>query len=368
MKIKEIQLLHVKLPMRYPFKTGFGTIDNRETLIVRLTSSEGVVGYGESAALTEPIYLSETISTCQHVIRDCIAPRIKGRNLNIKQYLDATSDLKEHQIAKFGVECAIWMILSKLKGVPLTKLLGSTRSQIEIGESIGILPTIKQTLQVIDKRLTQGYKRIKLKIHPGWDLKLLSAVRHQYPDIVLMVDANSSYTLNDLPLFQELDRYHLLMIEQPLGYSDLLDHAKLQSAINTPICLDESITSYDQARYAIELKSCRIINIKPRRVGGLSQVIKINRLAKEHHIPLWCGGMLESDIGKAYNLLAASLSEFTLPADSTTTGQFYSSDLTQEGIHFTNGVASLSTKPGLGYTVDQGNLKKYSINQEIIKL
>ena len=368
MKINKVELIHLSLPMRYSFTTGFGTISHRETLLVKLTTSDGLVGYGESAALTEPLYLAETIGTCKHIIRDCIAPRIKGIELDIKTYVERVKDIREHQIAKYGVECAIWMITSIEKNVSLTQLLGGTQKSIEIGESIGILPKVKETLNLIQKRIGQGYKRIKLKIHPGWDLNLIKTVRKQYPGILLMVDANSSYSLKDMKILTELDKLNLLMIEQPLGYSDLVDHAKLQKTLNTSICLDESITSYDQARYAIELGACRIINVKPGRVGGLSHVIKINNLAKIHHIPLWCGGMLESDIGKAYNLAAASLSEFSLSADSTDTGQLYSEDLTIEGIHIYDGVIKVSEIPGLGYTVNEKMINKYTLNKEEINL
>lgn len=368
MKIKKIELIHLRLPMRYSFKTGFGTIKDRETLIIKTTTVDGIIGYGESAALSEPLYLSETIETCKHIIRDCIIRRIAKKELDIDAYVQLVSDIRDHNIAKYGVECSLWMIKSLQLNKSISELIGGNRTEIEIGESVGMLPTISATLDLIGKRIEQGYKRIKIKIEPGWDLELLKVVRKTYPYVTLMVDANSSYALVDIKKLQQLDSFNLMMIEQPLGYNDLLDHAKLQKKITTPICLDESITSYDQARYAIQLDACKIINVKPGRVGGLSQVIRINDLARKTKIPLWCGGMLESDIGKAYNLAAASLSEFSLPADSTESGQLFTEDLTVEGIHIQNGIIKVSKEPGLGYTINEKIVNKYTINHEEILL
>ncbi len=349
--------------MKEPFVTGFGTIPSRDTVLVKLTTSDHIIGYGESAALTAPVYLSETIETCWHVMRDFLLPALRSEETSVTDYVAKTAYIREHKIAKFGVECALWSIDSQEKHISLATLLGGTRKKIEVGDSIGIQPNLERTLEVVEKRLEEGYKRIKVKIKPGWDIELVDGIRSAFPDIVLMVDANSSYTLKDLKVLQKLDAYHLLMIEQPLGFDDIIDHAKLQKQIATPICLDESITSLEKARQAIEIGACRIINIKPGRIGSLLETRDINELAKKAHIPLWCGGMIESGIGKAYNMAAASLSEFSLPADMSPSEVYFDKDVVANGIKLVEGEARVSEIPGLGYEVDEEFIKKCTVKQ-----
>ncbi len=340
--------------MKFVFKTSFGEVKNRDAIIVKLTTDAGVVGYGECAALTEPIYLEETIKTCEHIINDILFPIVLGKTLTPQEFVDRTNYLRGNRIAKYGVECALWVIQSIEQNLSIKTLLGSEKTFVEIGESIGLLPTSQQTFELIEKRLAQGYKRIKLKICPGHDYQILKEVRDKFPDLLLMADANSAYTLDDIHLLKELDSLDLLMIEQPLGFDDITDHAILQKELKTPICLDESIISYDQARKAIEIGACKIINVKPARIGSLYESARINQLAKSKGIRLWCGGMLEAGIANVFNIYAASMSEFSLPADIFISKKLFDQDIVTPQIEMSApGCIAVPDKVGLGYTVNE---------------
>lgn len=357
-KIIKAELLDVKLPASYVFRTSFGEVKDRETIVVKLTTDAGIVGYGESAPLPEPVYLEEDIATCKHIIDDFLFPIVLGPTLRPEEFVANTDYLRCNRMAKFGVECALWDIYSQEVQIPIAKLLGSTRKTVAIGSSIGLLPKIEDTIKIVEKRLGQGYKRIKLKISPGHDVEFVKTIRKKFPHAVLMVDANSAYSLKDIKVFKELDKLDLLMIEQPLGFDDIVDHAKLQSQLKTPICLDESIVNYEQARKAIELGSCRIINVKPGRVGGLVESKRINELAKQQHIGLWCGGMLEGGIGKIYNMLVASLSEYIYPADTTLANDYLPEALIKPDLVF--------IRPG-GIAVPNFIGLEHLVNQEAIQ-
>lgn len=368
MKIIKANIYHVNLPMKFVFTTSFGSIKSRHSVIIRLETNTGFVGWGESAALHAPIYNSETIETCIHMQRDYLIPLLLNHEIEIEEYVKNTDKLRGNRIAKFGVECALWGIRSLSKNQPLYQLMGGTRTEIPVGESIGIQKSIEDTIKLIAKKLNEGYQRIKLKIRPGWDTTLIKSVREVYPKIQLMVDANSSYTLDDIKIFEELDKYNLMMIEQPLAEDDIIDHAQIQKRIKTPICLDESINSAEDARKAIELGSCKIINVKPGRVGGLIESSKINILAKSAKIPLWCGGMLETGIAKSYNLAAASMSEFTLPADCSPTKEFFYEDITNRSVVVkSSGIIDISSIPGLGYEINHLNLEKLTLSEIELK-
>lgn len=361
-KIVKAELFHISLPIKFVFKTSFGEIKKRETIIVKLTTDEGVVGYGESAPLSEPVYLEEDIETCKHIINDFLFPIVLGPTIRPEEFVQKTNYLRGNRIAKYGVECALWMIQSLEDEKSISEIIGSKRTVVEIGESIGLLPTIEQTLDLIQKRVDQGYKRIKLKISPGHDYQVLKKVRSRFPDIALMVDANSAYTLDDVDLFKSFDEFKLMMIEQPLGFDDIIDHAKLQSQITTPICLDESIVSFEHARKAIEIGACKIINVKPGRIGSIHETIKINNLAKKHKIKLWCGGMLEAGVANAFNIFAASLSEFSLPADIFLSDKLFDEDIIDPGVDMVKpGVVSVPTEIGLGFKVRESVIKKYLV-------
>jgi len=361
MNIKKVSIFLVDLPMKVAFTTGFGTISTRPTVIVKLETSNGVIGWGESAALDSPIYNAEDVYTALHVIKDCILPRLLNHNVTLEEYAEETKWIRGNRIARFGVECALWDIHSQEKGVPISVLIGGKRQKVAVGESVGIQAEIIDTLKIIEKRLGEGYQRIKIKIRPGWDLNIIKAIRKVYPKIPLMVDANSAYTLKDIYIFQKLDEYNLMMIEQPLADDDIVDHAKIQKMIKTPICLDESIENAEDARKAIELGSCKIINVKPGRVGGLMESKLINDLAKKHHIPLWCGGMLESGIAKPFNMAAASLSEFSLPADMSPSDNYFKESITSPDILVSKGgFIGVPSVTGLGFKVSEKLINKYT--------
>ena len=368
MKIIKAEAYHISLPMKFVFKTSFGEIKQRDTIIVKLTTDNGQVGYGESAPLTEPVYLEESIGTCKHLIQDLLFPLILNKSLTPADFVQLTFHLRGNRIAKFGIETALWMIQSLSEQKNIKDLLGGVKQEIEIGENIGILPSIHQTLDLIQKRLDEGYKRIKLKISPGHDLELLKKVRTKFPNEPLMVDANSAYTLKDVELFKKLDQFYLMMIEQPLGFDDIIDHAQLQKHIKTPICLDESIISYEHARKAIEIGACRIINVKPGRIGSLVETSHINQLAKKNNIKLWCGGMIEAGIANAYNLYAASLSEFSLPADLSPSSQFFENYIIKPGIQMLKpGIVAVPENIGLGFEVDEEMITRHIVEKLVSK-
>jgi O-succinylbenzoate synthase len=280
---------------------------------------------------------------------------------NAEELMQLLKPIKGHPFAKTAVETAVWMILSLEANQPLSKLLGGTREKIGVGESIGIHPTIESTLEEIELRMEQGFQRMKVKTKPGWDVKLVKAIREKIGDYDLMVDANSSYTLNDLPTLKELDTFDLMMTEQPLADDDIIDHATLQKQIKTPVCLDESIHSAEDARKAIEIGATKIINIKPGRVGGLLESKKIHDVCKENGVGVWCGGMLETGIGRAFNIAVASLPNYIYPADMSPVNFFYKDDLVKESFTVDNkGFITVPTKPGLGFEIDEEKIKKYT--------
>lgn len=362
MQIKQIVLYKIEIPMVASFTTSFGTIKRKPMVLVKVKTADGLVGWGESAALPFPFYSPETPDTCMLVLKDYIAPLVLNKNFkSISEVMATLRTVKGNNFAKTGLETALWMILSLKKNKPLKEILGGTRAKIAVGESIGIHPSVKETLEEIQLRLHQGFRRIKVKIKPGWDVKLVKKIRQKFPKIDLMVDANSSYTLKDINILKKLDHYDLTMMEQPLADDDIVDHSILQKQLKTPICLDESIHSVDDARRAIYLNACKIINIKPGRVGGLLESIKIHDLCKKNKIGVWCGGMLESGIGRAFNIAVASLSNFSYPADMSPIKFFYKDDLVNDSfVVDKEGYIQLPQKPGLGFEINERKIKKYT--------
>ena len=356
------ELLVVDLPLIRPFTTSFGTTRTRQTLLVRLYTQDGLVGYGEAAALNDPFYRPETTGTCLHILRDYAVPLVLGKTVRSPAELATLlAPIRGHGFAKAGLECAFWHIAAQRDGRSLSALLGGTRSEIEVGESIGMHPTVEETCEEIATRLAEGYRRIKLKIAPGWDVHLVEAVRARFGDIVLMVDANAGYTLADTQHLKRLDAYDLLMIEQPLAFDDIVDHARLQQELATPICLDESISTPEDARRALDIGACRIINVKPGRVGGLCASLAIHHLCRERSVPLWVGGMLESGIGRAFNLAVASLPGFTLPADMSPAHVFYAEDLIEPTYEVSaQGTIAVPQEPGLGFAVCDDRIARYT--------
>jgi O-succinylbenzoate synthase len=361
-RIERVELRHIRLPLVHPFETSFGRQEERDTIIVKLFS-QGLVGYGETASMAGPWYSYETIETCWHVQRDFLIPMMLGREVeSAAQLMDLFAPVRGHNMAKTGLEQAFWDLSAKQEGVPLAEALGGTRDEIECGVGIGIQATLSDLLKRIESFLAEGYRRIKIKIKPGWDLSVVREVRRVFPHILLMVDANSAYTLDDTELFVALDEYRLLMIEQPLGYDDIVDHARLQSQIQTPVCLDESIHTPDHARQALDMESCRIINIKPGRVGGLHRAKQIHDLCQERGASVWCGGMLETGIGRAHNVALASLPNFQLPGDISASKRYYEQDLVWPPFEITpEGMMAVPQGPGIGVEVDEERLEKVTV-------
>lgn len=350
-KLEEANVLRFRLPLKAPFETSFGSIDHREILICEILA-EGLRGYGECVADTDPLYSYETVFTCGQILQRYLVPSLRRTN-TIQDYLQANASIRGHHMAKATVEAALWDLLAKSKQKPLHQLWGSTETKIPCGVSVGLQKDNNALLENIRQYLKEGYRRIKIKIKPGRDYDLLDAIRKEFPEIPLMADANAAYTLKDIALLQSLEGFRLMMIEQPLHYEDLYEHSVLQAVLQTPVCLDESIVSQRIADAAIVMKSCRIINIKTGRVGGHTASIEIHNHAMKNEIPVWCGGMLETGIGRAHNLALASLPNFKLPGDTSASNRYWDRDIIQPAVEMdSDGYVQLSRKPGMGYDVD----------------
>lgn len=366
--IEKIEMRLVRLPLNEPFETSFGSIDSRLIFLVSV-SSAGMTGWGEVVASEEPRYSYETVGTAQHVIRDYLAPAMLARPLmDLKELAARFATFRGHNMAKAGLELAYMDLLARTRGISLSKLIGGKRERIPVGVSLGIQPSLDLLLERVERYLLLGYQRIKLKIKPGWDLDVVAEVRQRYPDILLSVDANCAYTITDNDCLKALDEFGLLMIEQPLGNDDLIDHAKLQSSLTTPICLDESITSPERAKQALEIGSCRIINIKIGRVGGYSQALAIHDLCYDRNVPVWCGGMLESGIGRAHNIALASLPGFSLPGDISASSRYFARDaIVPEVTVDADGTVKVPQRPGLGFEVDLDYIDDKTTQREEIE-
>jgi O-succinylbenzoate synthase len=365
MKIERIELRHVKLELVAPFETSMGIETHEEHIIVRV-DSEGLTGWGESVAEGTPFYSPETVQTAWHVLKDFFIPDILGKDLtSVDQAIELWDRVRGHRMAKAGLESALWDLFAKSKGISLSAALGGSRTRINVGVSIGLQSSPEVLLRKVDGYLKEGYQRIKIKIAPGRDLQLVKAIRSQYPDILLQVDANSAYELSDVDLFRAMDNEGLSLIEQPLGYDDIYEHSKLQRELKTSICLDESIHSLADTKAAIELGSCRIINIKPGRVGGFTESIKIHNYCQAHQIPVWHGGMLESGIGRAGNVALASLQNFVLPGDISASSRYYTEDIVDPPfVVASDGTMEVPTAPGIGVTVVPKQLEKVTVRTE----
>ncbi len=367
-KIDAIDIRELKLDLKHPFETSFARVSYQHFLILTVTV-DGVPGWSECVADEAPGYSYETVFTARHVIEEFIAPIVFGRDFDHPdEVLPALARIRGHNMAKAAVEMGFWESYARQKNSALSSVLGGARAEIASGVSIGIKGSIEELLETIGTELDAGYRRIKIKIKPGWDLEIVRAVRERYPDTPLMVDANSAYRLEDLPFFKELDQLDLMMIEQPLHYEDMWDHAKLQREIETPVCLDESIHSVDAARHAIEMGATRIINIKAGRVGGLSAARDIQALAAEHDVPVWCGGMLESGIGRAHNVHLCTLPNFTLPGDVADSKRYFVKELIDPPVTVrADGTIAVPTGPGIGYEVGQSTLEKHMLSSTRLK-
>lgn len=362
MKIETITLTHLRMPLQSHFETSFGRIYDRECILLEVTS-DGVVGYGECVADRDPGYAYETVGTAWHIYQDFILPLVVGQEVEDALDLQTRlSPIKGHHMAKAGLEMAVWDLLGKRSDQPLYELLGGTQKPVDVGVSVGLQDSPDELVQVVSGYLANGYGRVKLKIKPGRDVGDVQAVRGAYPDLRLQVDANSAYTLETAEALLPLDDLGLLLIEQPLAEDDLWDHARLQARFKTPLCLDETITSARHARQALEMDSCRIVNIKPGRVGGLHEAVEIHNLCAQSGIPVWCGGMLETGIGRASNLAVATLPNFRLPGDISATERYYAQDITQECFSLNpDSTIDVPIGPGLGVSLDRSAVKAYTV-------
>ncbi|MEN1968678.1 o-succinylbenzoate synthase [Lentibacillus sp. N15] len=360
--IKSLTLHKLKMRLLHPFTTSFGTLQDKEFFIVEAIDEDDNHGFGESVAFFSPWYTEETVQTNQHMIEDFLIPLLQNHPIDHPD--DVTklfSPIRGNNMAKAALEGAVWDVYAKQNNLSLAKALGGAKREIDVGISIGIQPTADDLIHTIDYYVGEGYKRVKLKIKPGNDVQVLRKVRAHFPDLPLMADANSAYTLDDMEHLQQLDDLNLMMIEQPLAHDDIFDHAKLQKALQTPICLDESIHSFDDARKAVELGSCQVINIKIGRVGGLTEAKRIQQYCRTHGVDVWCGGMLEAGVGRAHNIALTTLPGFTLPGDTAGSALYWEQDIITPAVTVENGQIHVPDKPGIGYDLDWNAMDEFTI-------
>ena len=370
LQIERIELREIELPLKWPFETSFGRTTRRRIMIVRVFDRSGAVGYGECTAPEDPFYNHETIDTAWIIVTNYVGSLLtEARIERACEVNDALARIRGNRMAKGGVETAIWDLEARIAEKPLWKHIGGTREEIACGVSIGLQPSAHALLEKARREVEAGYQRIKIKIKPGQDLSLVEAVRSEFPDIRLSVDANSAYSLADTDLLKRLDEYHLMMIEQPLAAGDMVDHAKLQREINTPICLDESILTLADARHAHELGSCKIINIKLGRVGGHAEARSIQDFCDRRGTPVWCGGMLESGIGRAHNIAMSTLGGFTLPGDVSASARYWEEDIIEPAVTVGHrGTIIVPAGPGIGYEVNEGRVESLVRRREEVRL
>jgi o-succinylbenzoate synthase len=365
MRLREITLRELPMKLVAPFETSAERTDVRRVLLIE-ANVDGAIGWGECVAGESPSYSPETTGTAWHILRDHLWPLMRGKEFSsAAEIWNLLAHVRGHNMAKASLEAAIWDAEAKQKGIPLSRLIGGTREEIASGVSIGIKESLEDLVAAVKRELAAGYQRIKIKIKPGKDLEPVRRLRQEFPRIKLMVDANSAYALEDWPLLKQLEGFYLMMIEQPLGWDDLYSHIELQKKLDTPICLDECIHTEEQARAAIELGACKIINIKLGRVGGYSAARRIHDFCQQHAIPVWCGGMLESGIGRAHNIALSTLPNFTLPGDVTASKRYWEEDIIDpEVIVSPQGTIRVPLGPGIGYTPRLDRIEKLTVRKE----
>jgi len=361
--ISSIELREIRLPLIHFFETSFGRTTERRIILVRVIAHDGAEGWGECTAGEGPFYSDEWAETAWPTLNEFLAPMVVNREVeSAAQVYDLMKRVRGHRMAKAAIETACWDLEAKRAGVPLWKYLGGVQTEIPCGVSIGIQESPEQLIEKIEKELSAGYQRIKIKIKPGWDIDIVRRVRERFPDIKLMGDANSAYTLADVELFKALDEFKLMMIEQPLAYDDIFDHAELQKQIKTPVCLDESVKTAEDALHAIDLGACRIINVKLGRVGGHTQAKQVEAIARERNIPIWCGGMLESGIGRAHNIAMATLAGFTFPGDVSASARYWAEDIIEPPVTVTSrGTIVAPNEPGIGFEINRERIDQLTV-------
>jgi len=367
-RIERLELALVTLPLVRFFETSFGRIYDKQFIIVRADEG-GESGYGECVAEQNPYYSSETTETAWHIISDFIAPRVIGVEFgHPRDVFPALKAIRGHNMAKAAVEMAAWDLFARRQRAPLASVLGGRRDRIASGVSIGIQDSLDDLAALVERELAAGYRRIKIKIKPGWDLNAVATIRKRFGSVPLMVDANAAYTLAHADHLARLDEFQLMMIEQPLDYDDVADHATLQRRLKTPICLDESIKTVRVAEEAIAAGACRIINIKPGRVGGFAESIRLHDLCERHGIPVWHGGMLESGIGRAANIHLSTLSNFSLPGDVAASKRYFDPDLIEPPIEVApDGTIAVPTAPGLGVSIRLDRLERATLRRAVLE-
>jgi o-succinylbenzoate synthase len=368
MKIEAITLRELRMPLKHFFETSFGRTEERRVLLLT-ADCEGIEGWGECVAGEGPFFSDEWVETAWATIREFLAPSLIGRNIaHAKDSAALMSRVRGHDMAKAALENALWDAEAKSTKQPLWKLLGGTRSEIDCGVSIGIQDSHEQLLEKIETELAAGYQRIKVKVKPAWDLEVLAKIRKRWPQILLSCDANSAYRPSDLAHLKKFDEFGLLMIEQPLWHGDIFHHAKLQRELKTALCLDESIHHARDAETAIELKACRIINIKVGRVGGLSEAIAVHNICQQNQIPVWCGGMLETGIGRAVNIALSTLPNFKLPGDVSASSRYWAEDITDPEIEITpRGTILVGNSAGTGYVPKTNLIEKLTVRKDVLR-
>lgn len=375
MVLERVDLYHISQQLVSPFVTSFGEQVERQCLLLAL-HGDGLTGWGECVANSTPGYSYETAETAWHILSDFLIPSILGKELNEPdEMIGWLASVRGHPLAKAALDLSAWDIASQRDGLSIAGKLCQTyaegpKERVKVGVSIGIQSTMDQTLEMVQHHLDQGYSRIKLKIRPGHDLELAQIAREAFPERSIMLDANSAYRLIDAPIFQAMDDLDLLMIEQPLGYDDIYDHSQLRPLIRTPLCLDESIVSADHARFALAIGACDVINIKPARVSGWTEARKVHDLCLANEIPVWCGGMLETGVGRAGQLALASLPGFILPGDISATERYYAVDIARPEfvLNAEDSTINVPDSPGLGVSVDMNRLAKVTLRKAHFKL
>src|SRR5438445_3566691 len=365
MRIREITLQEVRMKLVASFESSMDRTVVRRIVLVQ-ADVDGVIGWAECVAGETPYYSPETADTAWLILRDFLWPMIKGKEFaNAGEVWELLTRVRGHNMAKAALEAAVWDAEAKQKGMPLSRLIGGVREEIACGVSVGIRESLDELSATVQRELAAGYQRIKIKIKPGKDLGLVRRLRQDFPRIKLMVDANSAYTLNDWPLLKQLEGFYLMMIEQPLGWDDLYSHIELQKKLDTPICLDECIHTEEQTRAAVELGACKIINIKLGRIGGYTVARRIHDLCQDHGVPVWCGGMLESGIGRAHNIALSTLPNFTLPGDVTATKRYWAEDIISPEVTVSpQGTIRVPVGPGIGLKPRLDLIEKFTVRKE----